>query len=270
MKTEAFYRPGGLFLEQASPPSSQRWPLDGDVLAIGRDPASAICLNDTSISWHHADLVRRGLSWVIVDAHSTNGTSVNDRRVGESPVRAPDRIRLGRVELVVAEPGFGRGEGQTETIGPGAGRPAPAPGDIRIREQHGQMINNAESIYYIQQRENFLQQVAGTKTKARWLVWTGFVAFLIGFALFLYADLGFLKEINNAFQTNQEPASFSPFGREVGGVPVALIGAALNAAGTIAIIVGIVLHIVAASRRKRADRDFPVPAPQPGGRPYGG
>ena len=54
----------------------------------------------------------------------------------------------------------------------------------RVDEQYGQVINNVgrdqNNSYLIQQRENFLREVAATKTKARWLIWTGFVSFVVG------------------------------------------------------------------------------------------
>jgi len=293
METEVFYGPSGLFLEQARPPSSHHWSLDGDFMAIGRDPSSAVCINDTSISRHHADLIRHGLSWSIVDARSTNGTFVNDRRVSEAVLQALDRIRLGQIELVVKQSGLGPQGHQARAFGREAGWPVTAPSgsgggisdessivpaksaqpaaaDIRIHEQHGQMINNADRqyMYYVQQRENFLREVAATKTKARWLAWTGFVTLVVGFGLFAYADLSFIKEINNAIQNGDQAApTTSPFGREVGGIPIGLIGWALGAVGAILLIVGIVLHIVATSRRRRADRDFPAPPPWQSARP---
>jgi hypothetical protein len=284
MTTEAFYGQSGLFLEQARPPSSRHWPLDGDILAIGRDPASAVRIDDTSISRHHADLIRRGPSWFIVDARSTNGTFVNDQRVSESIVLARDRVRLGRVEFVVREPGYGLGDrrGQEATSevtwpplaaggGGGPSRPAqplgsaqPAAAGMSVYGQEAGVINNADrmQLYYIQQRESFLRDVAATKTKARWLAWTGLVIYLAGFGLFAYGDLNFIKQIVNLSQTNGEPSSIpSPFGGNVGGVPLGIIGFALGAVGAVMLIVGIVLHIVAAARRRRADRDFPLHAP---------
>jgi pSer/pThr/pTyr-binding forkhead associated (FHA) protein len=279
VETEAFYRPSGLFLEQARPPSSRHWPLDGDVLAIGRDPSSTICINDTSISRHHADLIRRGPSWFIVDARSTNGTFVNDQPVSESIVQASDRVRVGRVEFLVRGPAHGPGSGRAQTVTseavwpPVGGNPAkqaePAGAGMNVRDINGEVIYAADNMQvYLERRQSFLREVAATKTKARWLAWTGLVIFLTGFGLFAYADLDFLKQISNSFQTNQEPSTLSPFGRNVGGVPIGLIGWAMGAVGAVLLIVGIVLHIVAAARRRRADRDFPMPAPWQGPGPY--
>ena len=271
METEAFYGPSGLFLEQVRPPSSRHWSFDGDIMTIGRDPSSVIHVDDTSISRHHADLIRHGLSWTIIDAHSTNGTFVNDRRVSETALQDRDRIRLGQVEFVVRQSGLAAQNRQAGTVSREGGWPmtsrsesGAASADIRIREQHGQMINNAEKLYLynVQQRENFLREIAATRTKARWLVWTGFLAFVVGFGLFAFADLSFLKEISNSIQNGGEPSpTTSPFGREVGGVPIGLIGWALGALGMMLLIVGIVLHIVATSRRRRADREFPISPP---------
>ena len=104
MNTEVVYRSDGLFLEQVRPPSSRHWQLDGDRMAVGRDPSSAVHVNDASVSWHHAELVRRGLSWSIVDTRSTNGTFVNDARANEAMLHADDRIRLGQIELAQVVP----------------------------------------------------------------------------------------------------------------------------------------------------------------------
>ena len=83
------FGPSGLFLEQARPPSSRHWALDGDILAIGRDPASAIYVDD--LKYLQAITLTSfvtGFRGLIVDARSTNGTFVNDRRVNESVLQA--------------------------------------------------------------------------------------------------------------------------------------------------------------------------------------
>ena len=154
-------------------------------------------------------------------------------------------------------------------------RPTEAAMVHQIDEQRAGVINNVDRDQYIshvqyvdQQRENFLREVAGTKTKARWLAWTGFLMFVVGFGIFAAADLSFIKGINDAIQNGGEPPpTISPFGREIGGVPFGLAGWALAALGSILLIVGIVLHIVATSRRRRAYRDFPMLPPWQGAGP---
>ena len=189
-------------------------------------------------------------------------------------------MRLGRVEFVVRGADLGRLGGQTQTVsgeaawlqsggvgGVPTGRAEPALARFQVDKQTGGVIYNADIMYRIEQRENFLRDVAATKTKARWLAWTGFVTFLAGFGLFAYADLSFIKQISNSFQTGQEPSTISPFGRNIAGVPIGLIGWAIGVVGIVLLIVGIVLHIVATSRRKSVDRKFPVPAPWHDARP---
>ena len=116
--------------------------------------------------------------------------------------------------------------------------------------------------WIMQQRENFFREIAATKTKARWLVWTGFVAFVVGFGLFAAGVLGFIKQAGSAVGTSGGVTS--PFGPDIGGVPLGLLGWALGALGMLLLVVGIVLHIVATSRRRRVDRELPVPPQWPG------
>lgn len=150
------------------------------------------------------------------------------------------------------------GEGDDNTAGVSSS-------EYNINGQSGGVINNVgrdQYNRYVQQRDNFLREIAATKTKARWLVWTGFVAFVVGFGIFAAGVLGFMKQAGSAVQTGGGVTS--PFGPDIGGVPSALLGWALGALGMLLLVVGIVLHIVATSRRRRVDRELPVPPPWPG------
>ena len=93
--------PSVLFLRQRRPPSSSTWALTGDRLTIGREASSDIVVNDPAVSRHHADLVRSGQSWSIIDAGSANGTSVNGAGVRQTALRPGDYIEVGDTELVV-------------------------------------------------------------------------------------------------------------------------------------------------------------------------
>jgi hypothetical protein len=65
---------------------------------IGRSPDNDIPIPDPEISRRHAQIVRQGSGYAIVDLGSTNGTFVNDVRVTElTPLRHGDLIRLGDV-----------------------------------------------------------------------------------------------------------------------------------------------------------------------------
>lgn len=78
-------------------------PALGHPLRIGRDPTSGLRLNHETVSRVHAELSRQGGLWVLRDLGSTNGTSVNGRRVvGAAVVRAGDQVAFGRVAFRLA------------------------------------------------------------------------------------------------------------------------------------------------------------------------
>jgi len=58
--------------------------------------------------------------------------------------------------------------------------------------------------------------------------------------------------------TGTQPSGVDQFGPSIGGVPSGLIGWAMAALGMLLIVAGTVLHVVATSRRKRADRELPA------------
>jgi hypothetical protein len=136
-----------------------------------------------------------------------------------------------------------------------------------IGQQHAGSISNVGRDQYnshvqhiVEQRESFLRSVAATKTRARWLVWTGFLLVVAGFAMFAASVLGFLKQISGSIQSGDTTPPSNPFGAQIAGIPSGLLGWALGAVGSFVLIVGIVLHVVAAARRKRVDREYPVPS----------
>ncbi len=73
-------------------------PAHGHPLRIGRDPASGLRLNHETVSRVHAELRHQGGMWVLRDLGSTNGTTVNGRRVvGAAVVREGDQVGFGRM-----------------------------------------------------------------------------------------------------------------------------------------------------------------------------
>ncbi|MFJ8942137.1 FHA domain-containing protein [Streptomyces sp. NPDC102395] len=67
-------------------------------LRIGRDPGNGLRLHHDSVSRAHAELRRQGGIWVLRDLGSTNGTTVNGRRViGAAVVREGDMVAFGRM-----------------------------------------------------------------------------------------------------------------------------------------------------------------------------
>jgi len=78
-------------------------PASGHSLRIGRDPANGLRLTHETVSRVHAELSRQGGMWVLRDLGSTNGTTVNGRRViGAAVVREGDQIGFGRMSFRLA------------------------------------------------------------------------------------------------------------------------------------------------------------------------
>ena len=92
---------------------------------------------------------------------------------------------------------------------------------------------------------------------------------MAGFGLFAAGVLGFLKQAGSAVQSGDAGPPTSPFGPKIAGIPSGLLGWALAALGMLLLVVGIVLHIVATSRRRRVDRELPAPPPWQGAGPIG-
>jgi len=82
-------------------PDGQRRPLIGTSLRLGRDPSSDLVLPDDSrVSRSHAELTKTSGQWSLLDLGSSNGTTVNGRRISRHPLRDGDRIQLGRTTLI--------------------------------------------------------------------------------------------------------------------------------------------------------------------------
>jgi predicted component of type VI protein secretion system len=73
---------------------------------LGRAQRANVVVADPSVSGEHARLERVGRSWVVTDLGSTNGTRVNQTRVGsKTPIADGDVLALGAVQLRVMASG---------------------------------------------------------------------------------------------------------------------------------------------------------------------
>ncbi|WP_437901064.1 sigma 54-interacting transcriptional regulator [Sorangium sp. So ce124] len=77
---------------------------EGDVVAIGRAPESAVHVDDPRVSRNHAIVARHGDALEVIDCGSRNGTSVNGAVLRDAvrPLAGGDVIRIGPAEIVVA------------------------------------------------------------------------------------------------------------------------------------------------------------------------
>jgi hypothetical protein len=77
------------------------WTGAADELVIGRHPTCDVVLAGPAVSRRHARLRFRDGSWVLQDLDSTNGTWVNDVRVGRCQLHPGDQLELGDACLMV-------------------------------------------------------------------------------------------------------------------------------------------------------------------------
>ncbi len=69
---------------------------------IGRDPNCAICVDDESVSSHHACILweAKAQTWYLEDNLSESGTFVNGRRIARAALEDGDVIQVGRSRFV--------------------------------------------------------------------------------------------------------------------------------------------------------------------------
>src|SRR5207302_10522153 len=68
-----------------------------DMVMIGRAPLNHIVIDDSTVSAHHARLLRAADSYWLADLHSTNGTQVNSVSITDAKLKDGDKIRFGSV-----------------------------------------------------------------------------------------------------------------------------------------------------------------------------
>jgi len=247
--------------------------ITGDSVVVGRQEGCDVRLDDVAVSRAHATIRRSSGQTVVSDLGSSNGTTVNGDPVGNAgrPLRSGDVVRFGNVEMRFQAPPSDVTDAVEMAEQDGPHRAA-----YSVESQAAGQLNNVahdQHISYVQQirqeRDSFARDIAATKTKARRLIWVGFASFIVGFSTYLWVIFRFVGQVD---QLSAESGFDSPrlFGPEVGGVPVGLIGFAFAAFGSILMVVGLVLHIVAASRRRRLEERAPAPwqyapPPQPSG-----
>ncbi|MQS36849.1 DUF1707 and FHA domain-containing protein [Streptomyces katsurahamanus] len=74
-------------------------------LRIGRDPGNGLRLSHDTVSRAHAELSRSRGVWILRDLGSTNGTTVNGRRVaGSVVVRDGDMVGFGEMSFRLTAP----------------------------------------------------------------------------------------------------------------------------------------------------------------------
>lgn len=241
---------------------------------VGRERDCRVRLSDPTVGRHHAAL-EVAPTWVsVADLQSTNGTWVNDGRLGPAdvhPLRDGDVLRFGATRLHFVAPDADRRADHTTVLSSAVPArtqpPTPVHGtpQVAVGNQSADQLNNVIGSQYnhylktvIEQRDSFLRDVAGSRTRAKRMIWFGFVLFVVGGGAYLWMIIRFMSE--TAELGAADAAAFDElWGEEIGGVPIGLIGFAVAAVGSVTMIVGIALHVVAASRQRRVVAEPLIP-----------
>jgi serine protease Do len=79
------------------PQKGQRAEFEAARISVGRAPDNMLCLGDGArrVSAHHAEVIQRGGQYVLRDLGSTNGTSINGRRIVVSELEPDDLLEFG-------------------------------------------------------------------------------------------------------------------------------------------------------------------------------
>jgi tetratricopeptide (TPR) repeat protein len=133
--------------------SGRAFDLTQERVNIGRDGSNVICVSHSTVSSHHALLVRMGDHFKVRDLISTNGTYLNGERTMGALLRHGDVLRFGEVEMryeeVMDAPPKPRAESPQTVMPLGRSRPvSPVPGhdpDFKIVGADGRTYGPADT-----------------------------------------------------------------------------------------------------------------------------
>ena len=90
-----------MWILQGSAPETTFRLRPGAVKTVGRAPRADFIVDVALVSRLHCRLTAGEEQLEVVDLSSTNGTFVNDERIDRAKLTKGDRLRVGRVELLV-------------------------------------------------------------------------------------------------------------------------------------------------------------------------
>lgn len=88
-----------LVLVRSGALAGARYLIDADVTTIGRHPEADIFFDDVTVSRRHAEILRAGTAFEVIDQRSLNGTYVNGERVDRSALANGYELRIGKFRL---------------------------------------------------------------------------------------------------------------------------------------------------------------------------
>ena len=88
-----------LLIVKRGPSDGSRFLLDVDVTTAGRHPNAEIFLDDVTVSRKHAEFIRVGRNFEVLDQASLNGTYLNGVRIDSAPLTNGDEVQIGKFKL---------------------------------------------------------------------------------------------------------------------------------------------------------------------------
>lgn len=79
---------------------AEQFDLADKPLIFGRGDQADCRIKDERVSRQHFAIVPKDGGYIVQDLKSTNGTFVNNERVGEAPLKPNDKVRIGQTVLV--------------------------------------------------------------------------------------------------------------------------------------------------------------------------
>ena len=80
----------------------KEFPIDKDIVTIGRKPGNDIHIDNLAVSGFHAKIFRDGNAFVIEDLGSLNGTFLNGAKISKNQLRNNDKVLIGKHVLSFA------------------------------------------------------------------------------------------------------------------------------------------------------------------------
>lgn len=76
----------------SGPTPGKTFPLEGDLITIGREADNGIVINDAEVSRKHTQFVFQGGKFILTDLGSTNGTFVDGQRLTGQHILQPGEV----------------------------------------------------------------------------------------------------------------------------------------------------------------------------------
>ncbi|MFA5858942.1 MAG: FHA domain-containing protein [Elusimicrobiota bacterium] len=88
----------------------KEYPVDKDIITIGRKPDNDLVIEHQAVSGHHARLLKQAGMYMIEDLSSTNGTFVNGKKILNAYLRSGNEVLVATHTLVFIDDAQPAGE----------------------------------------------------------------------------------------------------------------------------------------------------------------